>query len=127
MPLLSQTTFRSAMLAAFVAGCSEPSTTTANGPDNLGRMATNLFSAAAMTNKLFFSSIMRPNNRGQEDRVIAMILQSGIVTNFSNHLETNGPSTIRLNYHDPGRGLHFQVDLTNAPPGWAIKDIWTCR
>lgn len=61
------------------------------------------------------------------EELAEMILKSGMKENFARNLETPEPGLARLNYHDPDRGLHFQVDLKKNGDRWTVSRIWFCR
>ena len=70
----------------------------------------------------------RPSYRpGAEKDLVAMILRSGMETNFPGRclFTTNG--TGRLDYHFLKQKCHFQIDVVKTNETWTINRIWFCR
>jgi len=64
---------------------------------------------------------------GAETNLVAMILRSGMETNFPGRclFTTNG--TGRLDYHNIGQQCHFQIDVVKTNETWTVNRIWFCR
>ena len=75
----------------------------------------------------FFNKLLDGPYKGQEKKLIEMILRSGMASNYRERLRDKTPSETRLNYHCLGKGCSFQVDLIKQENNWSVKRIWFCK
>jgi len=71
----------------------------------------------------------RPSYRpGAESNLVAMILRSGMETNFAARCLLNTNGTGCLDYHmNDGLKCHFQIEIVKTNDTWTISRIWFCR
>ncbi|MHC4648456.1 MAG: serpin family protein [Planctomycetota bacterium] len=75
----------------------------------------------------FFNKLLDRPYKGQEQKLIEMILRSAMSNNFKEKLEHKNQTQARLNYHYLEKGCNFQVDLVKEADSWSVKRIWFCK
>jgi len=107
-------------------GCSRPAHP-GHVNQQLGALVTNIVQHAETGDGPYFDSLLQGRDAGGTEKLMSMIRNSGMLTNYMNRVQTNSAMNFRLGYHDTSRGCNFQVYLSKDGESWRLKRIWFCR
>ena len=74
-----------------------------------------------------FEALLDTSYKGQSSKLIEMIKESEMLSNYGERFRKLSDSTARLNYHDITKGCYFQIDVAKEDSKWKVTRIWFCR